>query len=105
MRAGPLGRLHSLGSSAGQAFVGLSRIRAMAVWGGLPLDDRRESLRCGVAVVDCGSGEVVASLSFRSGVDEIPAVTALPGYGDPALPRPHPDVDETETIWLAPSRA
>lgn len=90
---------------AGLAFVGLSRIRETAVFGGLPLDDRRESLRCGVAVVDCGSGEVVGTLSFKSGVDEIFGVTVLPGYRNPAVSGPYPDIDETETIWFVPGGA
>lgn len=86
----------------GLAFVGLSRIRETAVFGGLPLDSRRDSLRCGVAVVDCGSGEVVATLFFRSGVDEIFDVRVLPGYRNPAISGPYPDIDDTETIWCVP---
>jgi len=84
------------------ACVGLSRIRETAVFGGLPLEARRDSLRCGVAVVDCVSGEVVATLFFRSGVDEIFDVRVLPGYRNPAISGPYPDIDDTETIWLVP---
>ena len=87
---------------AGLAFVGLSRIRETAVFGGLPLDNRRDSLRCGVAVVDCGSGQVLASFFFRSGVDEIFDVRVLPGYRNPAISGPYPDIDDTETIWFVP---
>lgn len=86
----------------GLAFVGLSRIRETAVFGGLPLDARRDELRCGVAVVDCGSGEVVATLFFKSGVDEIFDVRVLPGYRSPAISGPYPDIDDTETIWFVP---
>ena len=82
--------------------MGLSRIRETAVFGGLPLAARRDSLRCEVAVVDCASGEVVATLFFRSGVDEIFDVRVLPDYRNPAISGPYPDIDDTETIWFAP---
>ena len=82
--------------------MGLSRIREAAAFGGLPLDARRNSLRCGMAVVDCASGEVVATLFFRSGVDEIFDVRVLPGYRNPAISGPYPDIDDTETIWFVP---
>jgi uncharacterized protein (TIGR03032 family) len=84
------------------AFVGLSRIRETAVFGGLPLDERRDSLRCGVAVVNRHTGEIVATLFFTNGVEEIFDVRVLPGYRHPVLSGPYPDIDETETIWLVP---
>jgi uncharacterized protein (TIGR03032 family) len=96
------GYTRGLDLHGGLAFVGLSRIRETAVFGGLPLDDRRESLRCGVAVVDCAEGRVVAWLFFQSGVEEIFDVRVLPGWRNPVLSGPYPDVDETETIWLSP---
>jgi uncharacterized protein (TIGR03032 family) len=87
----------------GLAFVGLSRIRETAVFGGLSLDERRDSLKSGVAVVDCAGGDMIASLFFTSGVDEIFDVRVLPGYRNPVISGPYPDVDETETIWLVPA--
>lgn len=84
------------------ACMGLSRIREAAAFGGLPLDARRDSLRCGVTVVDCASGKVVATLFFRSGVDEIFDVRVLPSYRNPAISGPYPDIDDTETIWFVP---
>src|SRR5262249_10315739 len=44
------------------AFVGLSKIRPTSAMDGVPLADRRERLKCGVAVVDVRSGRVVALL-------------------------------------------
>ena len=82
------------------AFVGLSRIRETAIFGGLPLDDRRDSLRCGAAAVELRSGRIVATLFFTTGVEEIFDVRVLPGYRNPVLSGPYPDTDETETIWL-----
>jgi len=96
------GYTRGLDLHGGLAFVGLSRIRETAVFGGLPLDDRRESLRCGIAVVDCATGAMVASLFFKTGVEELFDVRVLPGYRNPILSGPFPVVDETETIWLVP---
>lgn len=74
---------------AGQfAFVGLSRIRETSVFGGLPLESRRDELHCGVAVVDLNSGQTVAVLKFHGGVDEIFAVDLLPGTTRPFVSSP-----------------
>jgi hypothetical protein len=35
-------------------------------------------------------------------VEEIFDVRVLPGYRNPVISGPYPDVDETETIWLVP---
>jgi len=87
----------------GLAFVGLSRVRETAVFGGIPLDEHRKSLRCGVAVVDCRSGAIVGTLFFNTGVEEIFDVTVLPGYRNPVLSGPYPDIDDMETVWLVPA--
>ena len=87
----------------GHAFVGLSKIRETAVFGGLPLDDRRDDLRCGLAVVDLSKGEVVGIFWFNSGVEEVFAVTVLPGYRNPAMIGPDTDLDGAQSVWLVPS--
>jgi uncharacterized protein (TIGR03032 family) len=84
------------------AFIGLSRIRETSVFGGLPIAERRATLRCGLAVVDLDSAKVLATLLFHSGVEEIFDVKVLPGYRNPVLSGPYPDVDRTETLWLVP---
>src|SRR5262249_62403702 len=84
------------------AFVGLSRLRETSPFGGLPIADRREELRCGVAVIDLRNGRLVGHLEFRSGVEEIFAVEVLPGVRAPALSGPYPEVDGVPTIWSAP---
>jgi hypothetical protein len=45
--------------------VGLSKIRETATFGGLPLAERRQELKCGVWVLDTQSGQVVEFLEFR----------------------------------------
>ena len=53
------------------AFVGLSRIRESSAMDGVPLAERREQLKCGVAVVDLRSGQTMGLLEFQSAVEEI----------------------------------
>jgi uncharacterized protein (TIGR03032 family) len=60
------------------AFVGLSKIRKTSAMDGVPLAERREQLKCGVAVVDPRSGRVVAFLEFQTAVEEIFDVQLLP---------------------------
>jgi uncharacterized protein (TIGR03032 family) len=52
------------------AFVGLSKIRATSAMDGVPLADRRDELKCGIAVVDLRSGKMVAFLEFQTAVEE-----------------------------------
>jgi uncharacterized protein (TIGR03032 family) len=96
------GYTRGLDLHGGLAFVGLSRIRETAVFGGLPLDARRDTLRCGIGVVEVATGLILAWLFFGSGVEEIFDVRVLPGYRNPAISGPYPDVDDTETIWVVP---
>lgn len=83
------------------AFVGLSQIRETAVFGGVPIAERRDELRCGVAVVDLRSGRSVAYLEFVSGVNEIFAVEVLPGIRNPFVAEPTP-LDGSEDVWVVP---
>jgi uncharacterized protein (TIGR03032 family) len=61
------------------AFIGLSRIRPTSAMDGVPLAERRNDLKCGVAVVDLRNGQVIALLEFQSAVEEIFDVQLLPG--------------------------
>jgi uncharacterized protein (TIGR03032 family) len=69
------------------AFIGLSQVRESAVFSGIPLVEQlSESERtCGVYVVDLRSGATVAFLRFEGIVQEIFAVTVLPGIQFPDL--------------------
>jgi uncharacterized protein (TIGR03032 family) len=87
------------------AVVGLSRIRETNVFGGLPIAERRGELQSGFAIVDLPTGQVLASLAFKSGVEEVFDVKFLPGFRNPILSGPLPDVDGTETLWLVPTNS
>src|SRR5262249_5795151 len=84
------------------AFIGLSKIRETSTFGGLPIAERRESLRCGVGVVELTTGENVAHLEFKAGVDEIFDVQGLPGGRRPGVSGPFPGRDGGQMIWTVP---
>ena len=67
------------------AFVGLSKIRPTSAMDGVPLAERRDELKCGVAVVDLRSGRVSALLEFQTAVEEIFDVQLLPGLRLPEV--------------------
>ena len=67
------------------AFIGLSKIRKTSAMDGVPLAERRDELKCGVAAVDTRSGRVVALLEFQTAVEEIFDVQILPGFRFPEV--------------------
>ena len=67
------------------AFIGLSKIRKTSAMDGVPLAERREQLKCGVAAVDLRSGQVIALLEFQTAVEEIFDVQLLPGLRFPEV--------------------
>ena len=69
------------------AFVGLSQVRESAVFSGIPIVERltENERTCGVCVIDLTTGQVVALLRFETAVQEIFAVTVLPGRRYPDL--------------------
>jgi uncharacterized protein (TIGR03032 family) len=84
------------------AFVGLSKIRETATFGGMPIADRRPELKCGVGVVDLTTGRLVAHLEFITGVEEIFDVQVVKGARCPALSGPYPSLDSAKPIWTVP---
>jgi hypothetical protein len=61
------------------AFVGLSKIRPTSAMDGVPLAQRRDQLKCGIAVVDLRRGEQIGLLEFQTAVEEIFDVQLLSG--------------------------
>ena len=82
------------------AFVGLSRIRETAIFGGVPIAAYYEELKCGVGVVELSTGNTVATLQFAIGVEEIFDVQTVAGARCPTF-GDSPDGDE---VWLLPSQ-
>jgi uncharacterized protein (TIGR03032 family) len=85
------------------AFVGLSRIRETSTFGGVPIAEHREELRCGVVMVDLRSGQSIAYLEFETGVEEIFDVQVLSTARCASLTGPYPTRDDARDIWLVPS--
>ena len=69
------------------AFVGLSQVRESAVFSGIAITERltEEQRTCGVCAIDLTTGQVVALLRFETAVQEVFAVTVLPGRRYPEL--------------------
>lgn len=84
------------------AFVGLSRIRETAVFGGLPIAEQREELKCGVGVVDLRTGQQVAAFQFLDAVEEIFDVQVLPGVRCALVRGLAPGDHDEDEIWVAP---
>jgi uncharacterized protein (TIGR03032 family) len=87
------------------AFVGLSKVRATSSSGGVPIAAQPERLRCGIAVVELGSGQVIAHFEFVAGIDELFDVQILPGATSPFLSGPLADRGSGHPIWTYPPSA
>lgn len=94
------GYARGLAIHGGTAFVGLSRIRETAVFGGSPIAAYHERLKCGVGVVDLARGETVATLEFTSGVEEIFDVQVVPAARSVSLGGSPGEADQ---VWVLPS--
>jgi len=81
------------------AFVGLSKIRETAIFGGAPIAQFHDQLKCGVGVIELTTGDTVATLEFTSGLEEIFDVQVVPGARCVALGSAPGDGDE---IWVVP---
>ena len=62
-------------------------MRESAVFSGIPITERltEEERTCGVCAIDLTTGQVVALLRFETAVQEVFAVTVLPGRRYPDL--------------------
>jgi len=85
------------------AFVGLSKIRETSTFGGVPIAENRERLKCGVGVVNLQTGTLVGQFEFTSGVDEIFDVSLLPGARLTAMRGPFASEDGAQPIWTVPT--
>jgi uncharacterized protein (TIGR03032 family) len=95
------GYARGLAFHADLAFVGLSRIRETAIFGGAPIAAYHDQLKCGVGVIELSTGNTVATLQFATAVEEIFDVQAIPGTRCPTLGGSPGDGEE---IWLLPGQ-
>lgn len=83
------------------AFVGLSKIRETAIFGGAPIAGYHDQLRCGVGVIELSTGNTVATLQFATGVEEIFDVQVVSGARCPTFGGSPGDGDQ---VWLLPGQ-
>ena len=81
--------------------IGLSKIRETAVFGGVPIAENLDALKCGIAVVELATGRLVGTFEFISGVEEIFDIIVIPQAHAVAIAGPHPTA-ENPTIWVVP---
>jgi uncharacterized protein (TIGR03032 family) len=81
------GYARGLAFAGNYAVLGLSRPRHDKTFGGLPLDQaltaKGAEARCGVHVVDLGSGDIAHWLRLEGMVSELYDVAVLPGVARP----------------------
>ncbi len=82
------------------AFIGLSKIRETAMFGGLPIAERLDELHCGIHVVDLTSGQTAGVMQFEAGAEELFDLQILPGKIWPAIVGFQKDT--IEGIFIAP---
>ncbi len=81
------------------AFVGLSRIRETAIFGGAPIAAYHDRLKCGVGVISLRTGDTVGTLEFATGVEEIFDVQVAAGTRSPTFGESPEDGDD---VWVVP---
>jgi uncharacterized protein (TIGR03032 family) len=96
------GYLRGLDFAGHYAFIGLSRIRETSVFGGIPIAEKRDELKCAVVVVDLRNGNRVAYFEFLSGVEELFDVRVVPGVHNPLVSGPWAVAEGGEPIWYVP---
>jgi uncharacterized protein (TIGR03032 family) len=89
--------------AGGVAFVGLSKIRESATFGGLPIAARWAELKCGVSIVELSSGQIVGQREFDRGVEEFFNVQLLSGVRFPAVIGVPKDAIQGAFRFLEPS--
>lgn len=72
------GFLRGLACVGDYALIGLSQIREHLIFGGLPIQDRFDTLVCGVAIVQLSTGNLVGLFEFTTGCQEIGDIQFLP---------------------------
>ena len=99
------GFTRGLAFSGSLAFVGLSRVRESAVFGGLPITNSGKERQCGIWVVDIETGQVLAALVFDGEVHELFAVELIHGSVSPELIMSGSHHDALSRTFIVPQQA
>lgn len=93
------GYARGLAIHGGLAFVGLSKIRETAIFGGAPIAAYHDQLKCGVGVIELSTGTTVGTLEFANGVEEIFDVQVVAGARCPTFGDSDVGSDD---VWVLP---
>lgn len=85
------------------AIIGLSKIRESNMFGGVPISERSQDLKCAVVIIDLRTGKKVEHFEFVEGVDEIFDVQMIPHVSNPFVGGVHTHVDNTPVVWAVPA--
>lgn len=94
------GFTRGLGVHGNLAFVGLSKVRETSTFGGIPLAEYHDQLKCGVGVIDLDTGRTVATFEFLTGVEEIFDVQVVPDTRCVSL-----GGNDEDEVWVLPASA
>lgn len=79
------GYLRGLTFVGSTALVGLCKAREDKIFGGMPIDARRDELRCGVALLDLATRRQTGFFEFIDGCTELYDLRFLPGIRRPNI--------------------
>lgn len=79
------GYLRGLCLVGNYALLGMSKIREAHTFGGLPLQQRFQTLMSGVSIIDLTTGQCCGTLEFLDGCHELYDVQFLPGLRRPSI--------------------
>ncbi len=94
------GYARGLAIHGGLAFVGLSRIRETTTFGGAPIAAYHDQLKCGVGVIELGTGTTVGTLEFASRVEEIFDIQVVAGARSPTFGE---SAEDGADVWVLPA--
>ena len=81
----------------------MSKIRETAIFGNLPICDRFDELKCGIAVINLPTRQMISCLEFKAGVDEIFDVQ-IAQFSSAMISGPYAVTDGASQIWSLPAQ-
>jgi uncharacterized protein (TIGR03032 family) len=84
------------------AAIGMSKIRETSTFGGMPIAETKDELRCAIALVNWQTGQAISRIEFKTGVEEIFDVQIMPGVRSAYISGPNSHDDEQAPVWVVP---
>lgn len=67
------------------AFVGLCQIREKKAFGGLPIEEMYDELKCAIHILDVKTGQVIGFIEFTKGIEELFDMQIMAGVKNPHI--------------------